>query len=238
LKYTDPTGLDPRFLNPNNLFSGWSGASPSIERRLQDIWWTQARIDAAWAQWRAGNKPVISDYGEYLVSKFNSSAREVARAELPTTIITAVSVAIVPIAEQAAIEATISTAPRTLESPAEVGIRTPHGIAQQANTAKALEALNRVQSGAPVYKQGQFGVQYVEEAQFWSLTNPKVTADYAKGVGMPGEGNNPDWVMSGTVKPSSPVITRPAPGIGANTGGSMEAVVPEKGVQIDWFSTK
>ena len=115
------------------------------------------------------------------------------------------------------------------------GIPTPHGIANQANTPAARAALGEVQSGATVYRQGSFGVQNTADAQFWSLQNPAATRGFANQMGMPGGAAKPDWIMGGTVSPGSPVITRPAPGIGANAGGSMEAVVPSGGVRNLWF---
>jgi hypothetical protein len=115
------------------------------------------------------------------------------------------------------------------------GIPTPHGIANQANTPAARAALGEVQSGTTVYRQGSFGVQNTADAQFWSLQNPAATRGFANQMGMPGGAAKPDWIMGGTVSPGSPVITRPAPGIGANAGGSMEAVVPSGGVRNTWF---
>jgi len=54
-------------------------------------------------------------------------------------------------------------------------------------------------------------------------------------MGMPGGVSKLDWIMGGTVSPGTPVITRPAPGIGSNVGGNMEVVVPSNGVQNLWF---
>jgi hypothetical protein len=42
-------------------------------------------------------------------------------------------------------------------------------------------------------------------------------------------------MMGGTVKPGANLITRPAPGIGTNVGGAMEAVVDPGGVKLKWF---
>lgn len=114
-------------------------------------------------------------------------------------------------------------------------VATPHGIAYQANTPAARAALGEVQSGATVYRQGSFGVRNTADAQFWSLQNPATTRGFANQMGMPSSAAKPDWIMGGTVSPGSPVITRPAPGIGANAGGSIEAVVPSGGVRNLWF---
>ncbi len=114
-------------------------------------------------------------------------------------------------------------------------IETPHGLAVQADSAAARAALQEVQSGATVYRQGSFGVQNTADAQFWSLRNPATTEGFANKMGMPGSAAKPDWLMGGTVRPGSPVITRSAPGIGSNSGGDIEAVAPPGGVQNLWF---
>jgi hypothetical protein len=44
----------------------------------------------------------------------------------------------------------------------------------------------------------------------------------------------PDETAS--LKPGTPFITRPAPGIGENVGGGIEVVVPSGVVQMKWFS--
>lgn len=114
-------------------------------------------------------------------------------------------------------------------------VATPHGLALQADSAAARAALGEVQSGATVYRQGSFGVQNTADAQFWSLQNPAGAQGFANKMGMPGGSGSPDWIMGGTVSRGSPVITRPAPGIGTNVGGAMEAVVPKNGVSNLWF---
>lgn len=101
-------------------------------------------------------------------------------------------------------------------------------------TTEARAAITQVENGATVYRAGEFGIQNTGKGQFWSLQNPAATPGYAGQMGMPGA-PKVDWIMGGRVAPGSPVITRPAPGIGSNAGGSMEAVVPPGAVQIDWF---
>jgi RHS repeat-associated protein len=115
------------------------------------------------------------------------------------------------------------------------GIQTPHGLAVQADTGTARAALHDVQSGAAVYRQGSFGVQNTTDAQFWSIQNPANTGGFANKMGMPGSAAKPDWIMGGRVRRDSPAITRPAPGIGSNSGGDVEAVVPPGGVENLWF---
>jgi len=54
-------------------------------------------------------------------------------------------------------------------------------------------------------------------------------------MGMPSGGTGGPFIMGGRVNPASSVITRPAPGIGVNIGGLLEAVTPPGGVTLDWF---
>jgi hypothetical protein len=84
-----------------------------------------------------------------------------------------------------------------------------------------------------VYRQGSLGIQNTGNAQFWSLENPLQTQEFMNKMGMPTGALKPDWIMGGRIRGS--VITRPAPGIGSNMGGSMEAVVPPGGVSNLWF---
>lgn len=114
-------------------------------------------------------------------------------------------------------------------------IETPYGLASQADTPAARSALAEVQSGRIVYRQGSFGVQRTSDAQFWSLQNPAATQNYSNKMGLPSGASKPDWIMGGTVSQSTPLITRPAPRIGSNLGGDMEAVVLPNKVQNLWF---
>jgi hypothetical protein len=112
-------------------------------------------------------------------------------------------------------------------------VQTPHGTAVQGSSAEAQAALNQARSGSQVYRQGQFGVQNTADAQFWATQNPANTSGFANQLGMPN--SRVDWMMGGTVKPGANLITRPAPGIGTNVGGAMEAVVDPGGVKLKWF---
>jgi hypothetical protein len=115
-------------------------------------------------------------------------------------------------------------------------IDTPHGPAVQAASPEASAALQDAQSGGTVYRQGTTGVQNTSDAQFWSPNNPATTPGYADKMGMPpAAGQGYPFIQGGTVEPGSPVITRPAPGIGTNAGGNIEVVVPPGGVQTNWF---
>lgn len=116
-------------------------------------------------------------------------------------------------------------------------IATQHGMALQGPSAEALAALNQVQNGSPLYRAGTFGRQNAMEGQFWSLQNPSTTVGYADQMGMPGPaGQSFDWVIRGQLLPGQPVITRPAPGLGVNSGGAMEAVVNPGAVRVEWFT--
>lgn len=128
-------------------------------------------------------------------------------------------------------------APPPVTISASITITTPYGSAAQANTPEAQAALRQVQSGAPVYRQGWTGTQRTFDAQNWALQNPATTPNFARQLGMPATATKGEyfWMMGGRVSPGAPVITRPAPGIGANVGGSMEAVANPGGVRIDWF---
>ena len=121
--------------------------------------------------------------------------------------------------------------------PAPKSVSTPYGSAVQGTTAEARTALQQVRSGAPVYRQGSFGVQNTADAQFWSLKNPASTQGYAGQMGMPSGSGSPNWMMGGGVRSGAPVITRPAPAGpgGVNLGGKLEGVVNPGGVQLDWF---
>jgi RHS repeat-associated protein len=116
-------------------------------------------------------------------------------------------------------------------------IVTPQGPAIQAVSTEAQTALADVQGGATVYRQGWTGFQRTSDAQFWAFQNPATTPNYAGQLGMPAASTQGEyfWMMGGRVPSGTSVITRPAPGIGANAGGSMEAVVNPGGVRVDWF---
>ncbi|MEI8294894.1 MAG: hypothetical protein WCG66_13105, partial [bacterium] len=126
----------------------------------------------------------------------------------------------------------------TLANGASIPVRsvaTPQGAAFQTATAEAQAALRQAQSGAPVYRTGTLGTQHTAEAQYWSFQNPVSTPGYANRMGMPSTGSGEPFIMGGRVNPSGNLITREAPGVGGNLGGSVEAVTQPGGVIIDWF---
>ena len=114
------------------------------------------------------------------------------------------------------------------------GIATPYGVAEQGTDAASQALKGAVEDGAPVYRQGSFGVQQTGDGQFWAGENPLTTPNYAAGYGTPGSAP-PDWVMGGEVNPGDPFVTRPAPGLGGNEGGNPEVVTPPGGVGNLWF---
>ncbi|KMQ50402.1 putative insecticidal toxin protein [Chitinispirillum alkaliphilum] len=118
-------------------------------------------------------------------------------------------------------------------------VLTAHGRATQSTSPEAITALDQVKSGAQLYRTGTTGFQNTRAPQFWSLKNPAHNPGYAKDMGMP-QGTNGGYrfIMGGSYKQGSDIITRSAPGIGSNTGGKMEAVAQPGGVKIDWFYMK
>jgi hypothetical protein len=114
------------------------------------------------------------------------------------------------------------------------GIATPYGVAVQGADAASRALKVAVEDGAPVYRQGMFGVQETSEGQYWASENPLATSDYAASYGTPGSAK-PDWVMGGKVNAGEPFVTRPAPGLGGNPGGSPEVVTHPGGVGGLWF---
>ena len=84
-----------------------------------------------------------------------------------------------------------------------------------------------------MYRAGQFGISHAGEGQYWSLSNPLVTANYVGSQGLPVSGF--DFVIAGRVSEGVQFVTRYSPGIGNNPGGALEVVVPVNGVSIQWF---
>jgi hypothetical protein len=117
-------------------------------------------------------------------------------------------------------------------------IETPYGLAEQSTLPECQAVAQSVQNGAILYKAGVLGRSYTSDSQFWSTESP-LSPGYAESLGIPPENSNFDFVMSGTLKPGTPFVTRPAPpspGNGLNGGGTPEVVVSKGGVDIDSFS--
>ena len=119
-------------------------------------------------------------------------------------------------------------------APVPLSVATPHGFAVQSMTSEALALRSQVENGALIYRAGEFGIQNTTSAQFWPLQNPAGSLDYVGQMGMPGAPTI-NWIMGSRIDPTVQFITRPAPGIGLNAGGNIEAVVLPGDARINWF---
>jgi hypothetical protein len=113
-------------------------------------------------------------------------------------------------------------------------ITTPYGPAIQSSSPEAAAALEQVQNGATVYKGGVLGRSETAGSQFLSLENP-LNPGYVGRYGIPPQNANFNFILSGTVEPGAPVITRIAPGIPPNPGGGIEAVTNPGSFRLDSF---
>jgi RHS repeat-associated protein len=114
-------------------------------------------------------------------------------------------------------------------------VGTPYGRALQSDTAAALAAREQVYGGATLYRVGTIGKSAAGEAQFWALERPS-SPGFALRYGMPAENiAAADFIETATLRPGTPFVTRPAPGIGTNPGGGIEVVVPSSGVRLESF---
>jgi hypothetical protein len=116
------------------------------------------------------------------------------------------------------------------------------GWARQSNTPNALNALNKTNTGEPLYRIGTLNRSTASEAQYWSLENPldvKNINEFSQKYGIPKENlkTGEFFVEIGKPKQDIPRISREAPGVGGNTGGSIEIVVPVNGVKLESFHT-
>lgn len=118
-------------------------------------------------------------------------------------------------------------------------ISTPFGAARQELSIEAIEGRAKAQSGHALYRVGTKGKNVTgKDAQFWSLEHPSAPG-YAKRYGVPEENiNNSDFIEMGHLKPGTNFITRSAPGVGKNSGGAVEVVVPERGIILHGHSSK
>jgi filamentous hemagglutinin len=116
---------------------------------------------------------------------------------------------------------------------AEIG--TPWGSALQSSVPEAMAARSSVENGANLYRLGTVGRSEAAEAQFWALEHP-LNPGYAARHGIPPSNVAKfDFIETATLKPGTPFVTRPAPGIGTNPGGGIEVVVPNNGVTMKYF---
>ena len=97
---------------------------------------------------------------------------------------------------------------------------------------------SKTQAGAPLYKIGTTNVSRTAESQFWSLTDPRTInpREFAQQFGIPRENMNFNFVIQGRLKSGAQALTRPAPGVGSNSGGSLEVVTHPNTVGIETFN--
>jgi hypothetical protein len=114
--------------------------------------------------------------------------------------------------------------------------------AMQSNSIEALNALEEVNNGASLYRIGTLKQSATAEAQFWSLENPakiKNISEFAQKYGLPEKNikNGDFFIEIGKPKTNVPKISREAPPVGGNEGGSIEIVVPMNGIELESFHT-
>lgn len=116
------------------------------------------------------------------------------------------------------------------------GVKTNYGVARQGQDTAALAAREAVENGAPMYKAGTLGKSDVTESQFFALEHPG-RAGYADRYGIPQENiDSADFMITAKLKPGTDFVTRQAPGVGKNSGGGIEVVVPRGGAQVTSFT--
>ena len=113
-------------------------------------------------------------------------------------------------------------------------IQTPYGTATQSKTPEALAVRQSIEDGAVLNRGGTLGQSHAGEGQFWSTDNP-LSPGYAERNGIPAKNYPPDFICSGTLCNGAPFITREAPGVGKNQGGSIEVVTEPGGVKLNYF---
>lgn len=99
-----------------------------------------------------------------------------------------------------------------------------------------------VSNDGTLYRIGTMNRSTAAEAQYWSLENPSNITDiniFPVKYGIPVENlkSGDLFIEIAKPKPNVPLITREAPGVGSNSGGSIEIVVPENGVSLESFHT-
>ena len=112
-------------------------------------------------------------------------------------------------------------------------ISTPQGPAQQWMSSQALLKRSAVAEGAELYRMGTLGESRLFYAeQHWAFQHPQ-TPGYSRAMGIPPENvRAADFIVGGRLRPGVPFVTRPAPAVGENLGGGLEAVAPPGGVGL------
>lgn len=95
-----------------------------------------------------------------------------------------------------------------------------------------MNVKNYIDEGGDLYRGGKFGRSNTTDAQFWAPESP-YTPGYGDKYGVDFDGL--DYIMGGKLKDGQSFITRPAPGLGNNTGGAIEAVTNPNAVKLDFF---
>jgi hypothetical protein len=111
-------------------------------------------------------------------------------------------------------------------------ISTPYGDALQEFSDDALNVKSYIDEGGDLYRGGKFGRSNTTDAQFWAPESP-YTPGYGDKYGV--DFDDLDYIIGGKLKEGQPFITRPAPGLGNNTGGAIEAVTNPNAVKIEFF---
>lgn len=111
------------------------------------------------------------------------------------------------------------------------GIHTTQGTAFQATTPEALAAREAVENGATLFRGGTLGRSAGPEGQFWALEHP-LSPGFAQRYGVPPENMPFDFIEYGKLKPGARFVTTPAPGVGPNRGGAINAVAEENGLGL------
>ena len=111
-------------------------------------------------------------------------------------------------------------------------VETPYGMAVQNNSKEARRIKKYVKQGGRVYRGGTYGRSKIADAQFGAPESP-LTVGYAKKYGV--DFGQMDYIIGGYVKKETKFITRPAPGLGSNSGGAIEIVTPPNSVELQYF---
>ena len=112
-------------------------------------------------------------------------------------------------------------------------IETPYGPARQDLSIEALRLRWQVARGRSVYRGGSLDKSGAAEGQFWAPESP-LSPGYAERYGV-ASFTDPDFIIRGQVKTSSPFVTRRAPSVGSNPGGALEIVTRVGDVVLDFF---
>ena len=128
------------------------------------------------------------------------------------------------------------TADRAHDAVHALTVATPQGLARQSADVAAIAARTQVEQGSTLYRIGTTGKSGAAEGQFWALEHP-LSPRFAERYGIPPKNvSNADFIEAATLRPGTPFITRPAPGVGTNAGGAIEVVIPAGGAQMKWFA--